>query len=100
MDDEIKVTPQDIATQQAIKKAPAAPDPAAATEPVAKPACKKPGRKPVRAATAAATQTAAMAAPSASPVDLIDKALDLPQLCGGVTGLKRLVDRLADMERW
>jgi hypothetical protein len=33
-------------------------------------------------------------------VDLIDKALDLAQQCGSVAALKRLVDRLADMQRW
>jgi hypothetical protein len=42
----------------------------------------------------------APAAPSASPVDLIDKALDLAQQCGGLAALKKLVDRLADMQRW
>jgi hypothetical protein len=33
-------------------------------------------------------------------VNLIDKALDLAQQCGGHAALKKLVDRLADMQRW
>jgi hypothetical protein len=33
-------------------------------------------------------------------VDLIDKALDLAQQCGGLATLKKLVDRLPDMQRW
>jgi hypothetical protein len=32
-------------------------------------------------------------------VDLIDKVLDLSQQCGGLAALKKLVDRLADMQR-
>jgi hypothetical protein len=38
--------------------------------------------------------------PSVSPVDLINKALDLAAQAGGVAALKRLVDRLADMQSW
>jgi hypothetical protein len=33
-------------------------------------------------------------------VDLINKTLDLAAQAGGVAALKRLVDRLADMQRW
>jgi hypothetical protein len=33
-------------------------------------------------------------------VELIDKALDLAQQCGGLAALKKLVGRLADMHRW
>lgn len=89
MDDKIKVTAQDVATQrQAMKKAGTAP-------PAAKPARKKPGRKPARAATPPAAL--AVPAPAASPVDLIDKTLDLAQQCGGLAALKKLVDRLAGM---
>lgn len=40
----------------------------------------------------------AATAPSASPVDLIDKTLDLAAQAGGVIALKRLADRLADMQ--
>jgi hypothetical protein len=89
MDDKIKVTAQDVATQrQAMKKAGTAP-------PAAKPGRKKPGRKPASAATPATTQPGPPAA--ASPVDLIDKTLDLAQQCGGLAALKKLVDRLAGM---
>ena len=95
MDDKIKVTAQDVATQrQAMKKA-GATTPAAG--PAAKPARKKPGRKPARAATPPAAQAAPAA--TASPVDLIDKTLDLAQQCGGLAALKKLVDRLAGMQR-
>ncbi len=99
MDDKIKVTAQDVAAQkQAMKKAGATATPAPApAAPAAKPARKKPGRKPGR--PAAAPQPAPPAA-AASPVDLIDKTLDLAQQAGGVAALKRLVDRLADMQRW
>ncbi len=98
MDDKIKVTPQDIAQQkQAMKKAGTAP---AATRKVGG---KKGGRQAAGAqaspAPAAPPRAAATAAPSANPVDLIDKALDLAQQCGGLATLKKLVDRLADMQR-
>ena len=98
MDDKIKVTAQDVAAQkQAMKKAGATATPAPApAESAAKPARKKPGRKPGR--PTAAPQPAPAAA--ASPVDLIDKTLDLAQQAGGVAALKRLVDRLADMQRF
>jgi hypothetical protein len=57
------------------------------------------GHKAVPAA-ANAPHPAASAAGQGGPVDLIDKTLDLAQQCGGVAALKRLVDRLADMQRW
>jgi hypothetical protein len=102
MDDKIKVTPQDIAQQkQALKKAGGE---AAAPTPAAKPApsgqAKGKGGRPRKAATAAATPVPRAAVASAGPVDLIDKTLDLAQQAGGVAALKRLVDRLADMQRW
>jgi cell division septation protein DedD len=91
MDDKIKVTANDVAAQkQAMKNG--SPTPARTTPAAEKPAAKKPGRKP--GATAAARPVA-----SASPVDLIDKTLDLAQQAGGVTALKRLVDRIADMQK-
>jgi hypothetical protein len=94
MDDKIKVTAQDVATQrQAMKKAGATPVPA---QPADKPARKKPGRKPARVAAPPAAQAAP--APAASPVDLIDKTLDLALQCGGLANLKKLVDRLAGMK--
>jgi hypothetical protein len=52
------------------------------------------------AASTAAPAAVPTVAASASPVDLIDKALDLAQQCGGVAALKKLVDRLADLQRW
>ncbi len=100
-EDKIEVTPQDIAQQkQAMKKAgvtaPAAPE---------APAKGKPGRpkgssgQPKAAVTAAAAPRPTASA-SASPVDLIDKTLDLAAQAGGVAALKKLVDRLADMRQW
>jgi hypothetical protein len=92
-EDKISVKPGDIAQQkQAMKKAGVLP----AAAPAAKPARKKPGRKPGRKPAPAAPRVPS----AASPVDLIDKALDLAQQCGGVAALKKLVDRLADMQRW
>lgn len=101
MDDKIKVTAQDVASQrQAMKKPGAAKAPAAAAaEPAKKPAGngrRRPGRKPGRKAAVAPRPATAT---SANPVDLIDKALDLAQQCGGLAALKRLVDRLSDMQR-
>ena len=103
MDDKIKVTPQDIAQQkQAMKKAGELPK--AGTGTGGKKGRGNGGRRAAgqQAATAPAVppRAAAPAASSANPVDLIDKALDLAQQCGGVATLKRLVDRLADMQRW
>lgn len=99
-EDKIKVTAQDIAAQkQAMKKA-------GETVPAATGGGrgKKGGRRRAASqpATGAAAQPrpAAAAAPSASPVDLIDKTLDLAAQAGGVAALKRLVDRLADMQKW
>jgi hypothetical protein len=100
MDDKIKVTAQDVATQrQAVKKAGAQKAPAAAAQPAAKAADngrRKPGRKPGRKPAAAAPRPAATT-PAASPVDLIDRTLALAQECGSVGQLKRLVDRLAEV---
>ena len=103
MDDKIKVTAQDVATQrQAMKKPGAQTAPAAASMQPAATASKpvengrrKPGRKPGNKPGAAARQSAPAA--SASPVDLIDRTLALAQQCGGVDQLKRLVDRIAGM---
>jgi hypothetical protein len=101
MDDKIKVTAQDVASQrQAMKKPGAAPTPAAAPEAAPKKPAgngrRKPGRKPGR--KPAAAPAAAPRPASASPVDLIDKTLDLAQQCGGLAALKKLVDRLAGMK--
>jgi hypothetical protein len=87
--DKIEVKPADIAAQrQAMKKAgETLPAPSAAK----KPAGKKAARVRKAAAPRAATQ--------AGPVDLIDRTLDLAAQAGGVAALKRLVDRLADMQR-
>src|SRR5262249_50703174 len=98
MDDKIKVTAQDVATQrQAMKKPGAQKAPAAgATAPKhAGNGRGKPGRKPGRKPAVAAPRPAPTIA--ASPVDLIDRTLALAQDCGGVEQLKRLVDRLAGM---
>lgn len=91
MDDKIKVTAQDMATQrQAVKKAGAA-----TPAPAPVPQRKKPGHK------ASAPATFVRPAPAqGSPVDLIDKTLDLAAQAGGVAALKRLVDRLTDMQEW
>ena len=104
MDDKIKVTPQDIAQQkQAMKKSGESGGTAAAPAPApAAPAAGKnkgKGGRPKNAVTAAAPAPRA-AASSSSPVDLIDKTLDLAQQAGGVAALKKLVDRLADMRQW
>lgn len=98
MDDKIKVTAQDVASQrQAMKKPGAEKAPAAAAAPAAKAARngrRKPGRKPGRKPAAAAPRPAA--ATSGNPVDLIDKTFALAQECGGFEQLRRLVDRLAE----
>lgn len=101
MDDKIKVTAQDVASQrQAMKKPGATTAPAAAptAEPAAKPAGngrRKPGRKPGKKATPSAVAPAAPSPAATSPVELIDKTFALAQECGGMEQLKRLVDRLA-----
>lgn len=99
-DDKLKVTANDVAQQrQALKNlggdtsAPAAGKPAASGK---KKPGRKPGPKPSPSAVAAATTRPAPA--QGGPVDLIDKALDLAQQCGGLAALKRLVDRLSDMQ--
>jgi hypothetical protein len=97
MDDKIKVTAQDVAAQrQAMKKPGAQKAPAAATP--AGNGRRKPGRKPGRKPAAAAPRPAS-APTAANPVDLIDRTLALAQDCGGVEQLKRLVERLAGMQR-
>jgi hypothetical protein len=101
MDDTIKVTAQDVATQrQAMKKPGAQKTEGAATKPAApasKPAGngrRKPGRKPGKKPAAKSISAHGLVA---SPVDLIDRTLALAQECGGVNQLKRLVDRIAGM---
>lgn len=87
-EDKITVTAQDVAQQrQAMKKA------------GAWSAGKKRGRPRAAAQTSPAKQAPPPAAPSSSPVDLIDKTFDLAKQCGGVAALKKLVDRLAEMQR-
>jgi hypothetical protein len=84
-EDRIKVTPAEISQQkQLMRKAGKGP---------AAPAGKKRGQ---RAAAPAAARTKAPAA-TASPVELLDKVFDLARESGGITALKRLVDRLAEM---
>ena len=102
-EDKISVKPGDIAQQkQAMKKAGELPK--AGTGTGGKKGRGKGDRcaagQQAASAPAAPPRAAAPAASSANPVDLIDKALDLAQQCGGVAALKRLVDRLADMQRW
>lgn len=60
---------------------------------------RKPGTSQTVAAPAAQPQPVA-ASPIASPVDLIDKTLNLAKQAGGVAALKKLVDRLADVRAW
>jgi hypothetical protein len=103
-EDKIRAKAGDIAKQkQALKKAGDLPR-AAAGKGRGRRGGKRGGRRAVggqaAAAPAAQPRPATSAAVSASPVDLIDRALDLAQQCGGVAALKRLVDRLADMQRW
>lgn len=103
-EDRIRVKAGDIAAQkQAMKKAGDLPK-AASGKGRGRRGGKRGGRRGAggQAATAPASQPRpeAPTAVSASPVDLIDRALDLAQQCGGVAALKRLVDRLADMQRW
>ena len=99
MDDKIKVTANDVAAQkQAMKKTGAAQHQESQR---ANPHARSPAANRGRTAAApAAARPAAPAATSASPVDLIDKTLDLASQAGGVGELKKLVDRLADMRRW
>jgi len=93
-DDKIKVTANDVAQQrQAMKKAGAAP---------AKPARGKPGRKPGRKPAAKAAPPAAQPRAErrqSGPVELIDRLFDLAEDAGGMGALKRLVDRIAPLER-
>jgi hypothetical protein len=92
--DKIAVKPGDIAAQrQAMKKAGITSSGAAK-----RPAGKKGrgGHRKVATPQAAAPQAAAQS----SPVDLIDRTLDLAAHAGGVAALKRLVDRLAAMREW
>jgi hypothetical protein len=103
-EDKISVKPGDIAQQkQAMKKAgetmPAATEDSGEKRHRGKGGRRRAGVQP-RSAPAEQPRAAAAESPSASPVDLIDKTLDLAQQCGGVAALKRLVDRLADMQRW
>src|SRR5262249_51456861 len=95
--DKIKVTANDIAQQrQALKSLQAAKTTAAA-----KPAAngrKKPGRKPGRKPAAPAAVKPASTSASAGPIDLIDRTIELAQQCGGVGALKRLVDKIAEMQ--
>jgi hypothetical protein len=102
--DKVRVKAGDIAKQkQALKKAGDLPR-AAAGKGRSRGGGKRRGRRAaggqVTATPAAQPRATAPTADSASPVDLIDRALDLAQQCGGVAALKRLVDRLADMQRW
>ena len=95
MDDKLKFTANDVAAQkQAMKKGSPTPATAAPAASAENPSAKKPGRKPGATAVTAAPRAAA-----ASPVDLIDATLNLAQQAGGVGALKRLVDRLADMQQ-
>ena len=92
-EDGIEVTPMDVAQQkQAMKKMgfePAAPAPA-----------KKRGRpKAINTAAPAPAPAPKTQKASGSPVDLIDKVFDLAKQSGGVVALKRLVDRIAEMEK-
>jgi hypothetical protein len=103
-EDKIHVKVVEVAKQrQVLKKAGALPK-ATAGKGRGERGARRGGRRAAggQAATAPAAhpRPAAPAAAAASPVDLIDKALDLAQQCGGVVALKRLVDRLADMQRW
>src|SRR5437899_3132260 len=97
--DKIKVTANDVAQQrQAVKNLGGA-KPAAATA-SAKPGVngrKKPDRKPGKKPAAPATVRTASASAQASPIDLIDRTLELAGQCGGVGALKRLVDKIAEM---
>src|SRR5947209_17143549 len=94
LDDKIKVTPQEVAMQkQAMKKVRGDATPSAA----GKGGGKKGGRP--RQAAAEPQATPAQRPASAGPVDLIDRTLELAILCGGLPQLKRLVERLADMQR-
>jgi hypothetical protein len=92
--DKIEVSANDIAQQkQAMKKAGAAPvEVAEAPAPAKKRGRPKGARRKPRAVAVASP------APSASPVDLLNRVFGLAQDCGGVAGLKTIVDRLAEMQ--
>jgi len=98
--DKIKVTASDVAQQRQVLKDLGA-NLSASVQPASKPAAdgrKKPGRKPGLQAAAPAAAKPASTSAQASPIDLIDRTLDLAQQCGGVAALKRLVDRIAEMQ--
>jgi hypothetical protein len=87
-EDRIKVKRAEISQQKQLMKK-------AGKGPAAKaPARAKAGRRP---AAPAAARTKAPAA-TASPVELLDKVFDLARESGSITALKRLVDRLAEMQ--
>ncbi len=68
----------------------------------AKPARGRPGRKPGRKPAAKAAPPAAQLRAErrqSSPVDLIDRLFDLAEDAGGMGQLRRLVERLAPLER-
>jgi len=98
--DKIKVTANDVAQQRQALKQLGGAKPAAAN-PSAEPAAngrKKPGRKPGKKPAAPASVKAAAASAQASPIDLIDRTLELAGQCGGVGALKRLVDKIAELQ--
>src|SRR6476659_7922663 len=84
--DKIKVTANDVAQQRQALKSLGGAKPTAATA-SAKPAAngrKKPGRKPGRKPAAPAAIKPVSASAQASPIDLIDRTLELAGQCGGV----------------
>jgi len=104
MDDKISVKPGDVAQQkQAMKKrrtSESAPKPAPAPQKTKEeaPAARKRGRPRGRRPKTVPAPKAQRAAAQASPVDLLDKVFTLAQECGGVGTLKKLVDRIAEVQ--
>ncbi len=94
------MTPFEVAEQRQKLKKLAVKEPAGAP---AKPAGKKRGR-PKGTGKAKASPAARVTSPAASPrgagpVDLIDLLFDFAEECGGLGQLKRLVDRIAQVEK-
>jgi len=97
--EDIEVTPLDVSQQKvALKKlgvkgtAPEAPKAEAAA---AEPAPRKRMGRPKGSGKRKAPSTLVVG----NPVDLIDQVFTLAQACGGLAGLKKLVDRLEGMGR-
>ena len=90
----IEVKPADVAQQkQAMKKAGET-----LTAPTADGGKKQGRRKGVRRGGRKAAAPRAQAQGSGNPAELLDRVFGLAQECGGIGTLKRLVDRMAELQ--